>query len=214
MARLKKILQSPDTFKYYAIDGIDGCGKSYLISLLYQQYKKTAKPVLIKEPFAMKVSKDTTVEEYIKDRIELQSFLLPHLRENKTVISDRCLFSTLIYQSKCKVESFDILSRHSTFVWPSEIFVLICDYETAKKNIISRQYNTEFLTNEKIQDHYDANVALYINRIPNAINEYAEYCATNNIKSSITTYNVESRKMITVRNCILSKIAEKKELNQ
>ena len=99
--------------KFIVIEGCDGCGKSYLIKKLKEEYKDNKNIIFIKEPGSTTFSKN--VAKLIKDNPELdeeikmhlfsaerldllQKVILPALEEGKTVISERFALSMWAYQ--------------------------------------------------------------------------------------------------------------------
>jgi len=95
---------------YIAFEGIDGCGKTYYAKWTVEELKKRNFDVIyVKEPSQDEIKKlirrfdmDPDVEVYLfaADRIILQKqVILPALRNNKIVISDRSVYSNVAYQS-------------------------------------------------------------------------------------------------------------------
>ena len=63
--------------KFIVIEGCDGCGKSYLIKKLKEEYKDNKNIIFIKEPGSTTFSKN--VAKLIKDNPELDEEIKMHL---------------------------------------------------------------------------------------------------------------------------------------
>lgn len=102
--------------KFIVIDGPDGCGKSSQVKLLSQYLRKKGHSILVvRDPGSTSISegirrlllnphykKMTSLTElflYFASRAQLvDEVIKPALKENKVVISDRFLSSTIVYQ--------------------------------------------------------------------------------------------------------------------
>jgi dTMP kinase len=102
--------------RFIVIDGPDGCGKSTQVNLLSKYLRQQGhKVLLVREPGSTSISeairkillsprykKMTSLTElflYLASRVQLvYEVIRPSLQENKIVISDRFLSSTIVYQ--------------------------------------------------------------------------------------------------------------------
>ena len=101
---------------FISIEGLDGCGKTSVISLITQQLKSDGVDVVsTKEPAGstiatrvrdILVDKETKNMDYITETLlyaacrcqHLHDFIIPNLNEGKVVISDRFVDSSYVYQ--------------------------------------------------------------------------------------------------------------------
>lgn len=98
---------------WIAIEGIDGAGKSSLINILNEKLRVlNIDHIITREPGSTELGKElrdiientphqkfTELFLFAADRAEhYQSIVEPALKENKTVVSDRSVFSSIAYQ--------------------------------------------------------------------------------------------------------------------
>lgn len=101
---------------FISIEGLDGCGKTSIISLVTQQLKSDGFEVVsTKEPAGSTIAtrvrdilfdKETKNMDYITETLlyaacrsqHLHDFIIPNLNEGKIVISDRFVDSSYVYQ--------------------------------------------------------------------------------------------------------------------
>lgn len=102
--------------KFIVIDGPDGCGKSSQVKLLSRYLRKVGYSILVVrdpgstsisegirkillDPYYNKMTPLTELFLYFASRAQLvDEILKPALKENKVVVSDRFLSSTIVYQ--------------------------------------------------------------------------------------------------------------------
>jgi dTMP kinase len=121
--------------KFIVIDGPDGCGKSSQVKLLSRYLRKAGHSILVvRDPGSTSISesirnillnphykKMTPLTElflYFASRAQLvDEVIRPALKENKVVISDRFLSSTIVYQGyagKVGVDNVEKIWRITT----------------------------------------------------------------------------------------------------
>ncbi len=150
--------------RFIVIDGIDGSGKTSQCKLLEKELKKTEHCVSIRDPGSTKIAEDirkillNLENEKITPKTELflysacrnqllENIIIPALNDNKIVICDRYISSTIAYQS---VNNFDYETIFYTFekigscVWPSITFILDLDPEVAMERAFKRGNLTRF----------------------------------------------------------------------
>ncbi len=142
-----------------AVEGIDGCGKSLLSQNLYYQLKNLEKEVVLtKEPsgtlFGEKIytsfinsdfviTPETAFLLFAASRSEhFDKIVIPELKKNKIVISDRMGDSSLVYQGYVEQCDIEMLKKINTWVMksihPQITFYVRIDVSTALKRIAQR----------------------------------------------------------------------------
>ncbi len=164
-------------YRYIAIDGIDGSGKTTIANLLYNELsKKYNKVILMKEPYDNDLSKkikEIISKEHEKnldygyllsllftaDRSIKNIDLKKHLNSGYIVISDRSVYSTFSYQilyEEMDIEWLKCISKH--IIRPDITFILDIDPKIAIERITSRgksttsYENVEFL--KKVRENF------------------------------------------------------------
>jgi len=164
-------------YRYIAIEGIDGSGKTTIANLLYNKLSiKYNKVILMKEPYDNDLSKkikEIISKEHEKnldygyllallftaDRSIKNIDLKKYLNNNYIIISDRSIYSTFSYQ--ILYEGIDItwlkcISKH--IIRPDITFVLDIDPKIAIERInlrgknITNYENIEFL--KKVRENF------------------------------------------------------------
>lgn len=112
--------------RYIAIDGPDGCGKTTLINRLRQdfpEYIYIREPGDANIPDNQKIRKRLLSEEVSileqaflmhNDRSNLLPFVKEQKEQNNTVISDRCIASTLVYQRNFALNIDFLMQLHAS----------------------------------------------------------------------------------------------------
>jgi len=158
---------------FIVFEGIDGCGKSTQAKLLAQYYKKNNKEIVeTLEPGATKAgqklreliltNKDIYLQPeselllFIADRIEhINSVILPALSENKIVISDRFIYSTIAYQVGGRGFDqgvIDYLNKFSTKgLRPDKVFYIDLEPEKALARVSTKDKFEE----EKVEFYHN-----------------------------------------------------------
>ena len=164
-------------YRYIAIDGIDGSGKTTIANLLYNELSKSYnKIILMKEPYDNDLSKkikEIISKEHEKnldygyllallftaDRSIKNIDLKKYLNNNYIIISDRSIYSTFSYQilyESIDIEWLKCVSKY--IIRPDITFVLDVDPKVAVdrinlrgKNITSYE-NIEFL--RKVRENF------------------------------------------------------------
>jgi len=152
---------------YFAIEGVDGSGKSTQIEAVYKKLLKTCKIVKTREPGGtqwgqklreLMLNNGTNNEialalAMFSDRVETaQSIVKPALADGAIVLTDRCWLSTLAYQgiSPMRYAAIENIFRSlSPFICePSYIFLLDVPVDVAmgysKKRDVFERSGTGF----------------------------------------------------------------------
>ncbi|MCL1865136.1 MAG: dTMP kinase [Spirochaetes bacterium] len=142
--------------KFIVFEGIDGCGKSTLCSLLYDFIKSKNIPVqLLCEPtngkygqMIRKILQDKTsisVEEqihlFIEDRKEDYKLnIRPCIENGITIVMDRYFYSNAAYQGCSKISPIEIIERNLNqgFPIPDRVYYIDIDPQAAMKRITAR----------------------------------------------------------------------------
>ncbi|AMD29521.1 hypothetical protein Nps_00065 [Candidatus Nanopusillus acidilobi] len=164
-------------YKYIAIEGIDGSGKTTIANLLYNELsKKYNKLILMKEPYDKDLSKkikEIILKEHEKnldygyllallftaDRSIKNIDLKKYLNDDYIIISDRSIYSSFSYQilyEGIDIEWLKCISKY--IIKPDITFVLDIDPKIAMERINSRgksitsYENIEFL--KKVRENF------------------------------------------------------------
>lgn len=156
---------NPYEGKYYAIEGIDGSGKTTQVQKLAEYFIKQGKNVFItKEPTNGIIGNliHQVLEKEIKvpfislqylfcaDRaIHLQQEVIPALQAGKIVLSDRSLWSSVSYgisdlnlkenEKERLLMAYNLLSMYGGFLIPDKTFFLKVPSEIAVQRMDKRQ---------------------------------------------------------------------------
>ncbi len=150
---------------FITIEGIEGSGKSTFVKGLAEKFSEEKKEVCItREPGGSKLGLTlrpllvSTLEEKLSARAEVLLFLadraehldkviLPALKDNKIVLCDRYIHSTLAYQGYARGFDLDLLNSFNDFsshsLMPSLTFLLDLDVETGLERAKSRNSETK-----------------------------------------------------------------------
>lgn len=138
---------------YCVLEAIDGAGKTTVINELQELIKRLNPPIrdilYTREPGGCKISEqirsiildndntdmDSSVEAQLFCAARTQSIkstITPALIDNKIVISDRSVYTSIVYQGICRENGVDtIIDINKRVLSPDIIFVLNIDTETA-----------------------------------------------------------------------------------
>lgn len=150
--------------KYYALEGIDGSGKSTQVEKLSKYFTNLGEEVFVtKEPTEgiignlikkiiheeIKVSPISLQYLFGADRaLHLQDEVIPALKMGKIVLSDRSLWSAVAYgiadldlQDKDKerlLVAYNVLSMYGSFLIPDKTFIISVTSKIAMERVIIR----------------------------------------------------------------------------
>ena len=179
----------------YAFEGNEGCGKTTVMNKLAQKLIDEGHEVLItREPggseLAEKIRNMIMNEKNIDDSTELMLFLaarldhfnkiiLPALKENKIVLIDRFIDSTLVYQgmvpeNACNIRmTYKFNQIYFGGIYPNSIrysfYLRLNDVQDGLERISKNDRNTNKFDNKdlkfhkKVQTSYDE---LYLPKVP------------------------------------------------
>jgi len=139
--------------KYIALEGIDGSGTTTatlkIVQFLKNQNKsvvQTCEPshgpigLLIRSILIGKthVSNDSLANLFLADRLDHMTKIKLWLEEGKIIISDRCYWSSLVYQQEdTSLEYLDLIHKHKALIQPDLVILLsistIDTFERLKK---------------------------------------------------------------------------------
>ena len=143
---------------FISFEGIDGCGKSTQIDLLAKHFTKLKKPIVkTEEPGgtagANEIRKILLRENNFQWSVETEALLFmaarndhvekvikPSLKENKIVICDRFMDSTLVYQGmrSPKAKQLSLLLFELIAINPDITFLIDMEPEIALNRALSR----------------------------------------------------------------------------
>lgn len=156
--------RNPYKGTYIALEGIDGSGKTTQAEKLSEYFKKHGKEVVLtREPrkegligdivqkvLTGKVKMPAIGFQYLfsTDRVlHHEDVIIPALKAGKVVLSDRCLWSAIVYGMLDRIGRYDpeipnflyisqsILSMYHQFIIPDYTFSLKVSLETSLKRI-------------------------------------------------------------------------------
>jgi dTMP kinase len=156
---------------FICVEGLDGCGKTTQARLLVRRLKKdydavyTAEPTngnigkLIKKRYLQADKRGSIVAEallFAADRFEhLRSEVLPALREGKLVVSDRYVYSSLVYQGAAGLDLKWIEKINEHAVRPGLALFIDVDPETVIRRFKRKRSVMENLeTQLKVKEIY------------------------------------------------------------
>lgn len=143
--------KKPETKPLFIVfEGIDGAGKSVQTSMLADRLRADGIPfILTAEPsdgptgrliksLQVRVDPEEETRLFTEDRRHhVQNVVLPALKEGKTVICDRYVYSSVAYQGARGVDPDRILAENRRFIMPDLIFMLEITVEMALSRIRS-----------------------------------------------------------------------------
>lgn len=161
---------------FIVIDGIDGCGKSTVASLLTKEIAKfrpvlhTFEPGHVRDGLYRKLIMENVANPYVVaalftvDRAEhVAKMIQPALEEGQWVICERYADSTLAYQGYGMGLDKDLINRMNAEavkgLWPDKVFYLDIQPRLALARLSSKdkdaleQQGIEFLT--RVQEGYE-----------------------------------------------------------
>jgi dTMP kinase len=139
--------------KYIALEGIDGVGKSTLARTLKEEFLKNKIPVILFEEIEDKYSGFNLLKTFIKktninsslffylSSSIYKSQIISELLKKFWVISDRSIYSTLVYHTNKKAK-FDCLNLDSLpIIWPDYCFLITIPEKIRLERIKDRKEN-------------------------------------------------------------------------
>ena len=164
--------------KFIVIEGLDGSGQSTQVKLLNNFLtQKGHQAISTKEPTqeseAGKKIKEVLGKSLEIDAMELQELfaqdrkehlerkIIPNLKQNKVVISDRYYFSTFAYGAAHGADLNELIKMNKNFLLPDLTFFLETKPETCINRIEKRgDPKTLFEKREQLAKVWDVNEAL------------------------------------------------------
>ncbi len=135
---------------FIVFEGIDGAGKSMQTGMLADRLRADEIPfILTAEPsdgptgrliksLKVRLNPEEETRLFTEDRRHhVQNVILPAIKNGKTVICDRYVYSSVAYQGARGVDPARILSENRQFVMPDLIFLLEITVEIALSRISS-----------------------------------------------------------------------------
>ncbi len=180
-----ELVQNQFQGKYYALEGIDGSGKSTQVEKLAKFFQKENKKVLLtKEPtegeigqlikrvVTKEIKLPATALQYLfsADRaVHLQDVVIPALKEGKIVISDRSLWSAVAYgitdlnlqenEKERLLIAYNVLAMYGGYLVPDKTFVIDVPFKIAMERVKERKKEITIYENEdklsKVQKEYE-----------------------------------------------------------
>lgn len=141
---------------FITLEGLDGCGKTSVISLVVQQLKRDGRDIVCtKEPsgstIATKVrdilvDKENKKMDYITETLlyaacrsqHLHDFIIPNLNEGKVVISDRFIDSSYVYQGIARNLGLDQVMAINSLVVKNHMPDLTIFIDSAPEKCLAR----------------------------------------------------------------------------
>jgi dTMP kinase len=170
--------------KYYALEGIDGSGKTTQVEKLATYFRKRGQDVIVtKEPtdgvigqlIKKIVRKKLTVPSmslqylFSADRaVHLEKEVIPALKMGKIVISDRSFWSAVAYgitdlslhegERERLLLAYNVLAMYSGYLIADKTFVINVPHALAMKRVKKRKQTITLYENEerleKVQEEY------------------------------------------------------------
>lgn len=151
---------------YFAIEGVDGCGSTLITQTLAHhlgqcgvQCQCVAEPTsgsignFIRSILSgrERVSMVAMPYLFLADRLCLYEEVREHLSAGQMVISDRCYWSTLVYQQDVfSIEYLDSIHESQYLLRPTCIFVLTVDPRVAEGRMMCRSKTVEIYDNREV----------------------------------------------------------------
>lgn len=140
---------------YVAFEGIDGSGKTTQVEKLVERLEAMNVDVVsVREPwldaskeilYNYRMDPDAEVYIFAADRIILQrEIVLPALRGDKVVVSDRSFYASLAYQSSLGASQEFIWAANRWIKLPDIVFLLDLPVEKALERIKGREALTKY----------------------------------------------------------------------
>lgn len=148
---------------YIVVDGPDGVGKTSAITHLVKRLEEQGHEVIsIREPgqtiagrvirqrfLSSDVPEHEEMELMHSDRLLTRKLVIePALQSGKTVVSDRCFASMIVFQGLLRGHDAEKILSHpyiKDLLYPDMLFIAVTDWETASRRIADRS-KTEALS--------------------------------------------------------------------
>ena len=188
--------------RFFAFEGVDGCGKSTQIELLHTFLEKKGYSVVrIREPGGTKFSEEIREvllkprENTLNSMAELLLFnasraqlveevIKPAMAEGKVILADRFFLSTLAYQGYGRELDVDFISGLLKVVCgsslPAKTFLLDLSAEDSEKRRLSRNEDADRMELEK-KAFFDRVVEGYRQSVKNESFRISKYNANESI---------------------------------
>jgi len=152
--------------KFIVIEGLDGSGQSTQVSHLAEFLANNGHNVIATKEPTIESQAGKRVREilekhieinplefqklYVQDREEhLNSKVIPALKENKIVVSDRYFFSTFAYGTAHGSELEKLIELNNNFLYPDIIFLLEVKPKVCIKRIEERGSHIDLFEKEE-----------------------------------------------------------------
>jgi len=176
---------------YIALEGIDGIGKSTICQILLREYPNI---LLVKEPTQVLPFTDPFARAiaHYADRVNLMREIKQALATNRSVVSDRCYLSTLVYQGHTGVFKY-LHEFFSHIIELPQIYVLIDTSSSAYESHVERmkgrndlpidhpEYLELMYKYEKLGKSY-ATVIIDLNDFNHDVEKIAKYIAQTGLQ--------------------------------
>ncbi|MCB1143575.1 MAG: dTMP kinase [Leptospiraceae bacterium] len=165
---------------FLVLEGIDGSGKTTLISKLSESLQKNGIPVdqyfeptkrdtglRIRQFLSGEISlnPEEQIEAFIEDRKESVKYhIIPSLQKGNSVLLDRYYYSTAAYQGNEKITPQEILNRNikEGFPSPDYLFFLDVSPEESIRRIAQRNESREVFEKKEILEKIYSNFSMIL----------------------------------------------------
>ncbi len=183
-----ELLKNPYKGIYIALEGIDGSGKTTQVQALADAYRKKGRRVLVTQEPRREGVVGEIIHKVLKKEVKVppialqylftadraihqEEVIIPALKDNKVVISDRTFWSGITYgmldrdskdiskENERLLTSLSILSMYHQFTAPDATFYLNTSVQTAFKRLKGEGRPLEYYESEgkleKVKEIYD-----------------------------------------------------------
>ena len=170
---------NPYPGKFIAFEGIDGCGKSTQAKLLKNNLKELGYEIVLTcEPYAnIELKNNPNLKPldrqgmFIDDRlVHLTDIIIPDLKDEKIVITDRYFLSTIAYGMSEDIEQKNLIELHERilgdkFIIPDIIIMIDASTETAMNHLKKKgEIKGYFEKQDRLGKIRNAYINIYANK--------------------------------------------------